>query len=264
MAEDPKVLRGPEAIAEFQRQLGLLSRGSRREPPPPELCDHCGKPVNGYRRMIMTSVRSHTADEDGRAVQARVNTQRWWRFCTEECAHDWYATETEEHYLPMGPVPEIPPCEAHPEGVHDFPAVEQAENGPTITVKNGQFRIEYADGRVEEGDYIPGMHLNATPAVICRHCQKDAADVMPKAPHLINEGEQRDRLLRMVAVHVIPEAQEPVTLLDHQIFDEAHELNAYWTSAGAPTPLGPTGEPATIPPEPEPATIPPGPEEEPS
>jgi len=253
MADDPKILRGAEALTEFQRQLGLLSRASREgrgEPAPPELCDHCGEPVNGYRRMIMTSVRSHTADEDGRAVQARVNTQRWWRFCSEECAHEWYATETEEHYLPMGPVPETPPCEAHPEGLHDFPVVEgDGQQGPTIAIKDGQFRIEHPDGKVEEGDYIPGMHLGAKgPAVICRHCQKDAADVMPKAPHLISVGEQRDRLLRMVAVHVVPGAEDPVTLLDHQIFDEAHELNSYWTSPGTPRPLGPTGEPATIPP----------------
>jgi hypothetical protein len=249
MAEDPKVLRGDEAIAEFHRQLGLLSAASRdAPPPPPELCDHCNEPTSGYRHMIMTTVRSHTVDESGRAVHARVNTQRWWRFCSEACAHAWYATDTDEHYLPMGPAPEVPPCEAHPEGIHDFPAAEAPEQGPAITVKDGQFRIEHADGTLEEGDYIPGMHLAASgPPIVCRHCDKDAAEVMPSAPHLISEGEHRDRLFRMVAVHVVPSAEAPVTLLDHQIFDEAHELNTYWTSPGAPTPLGPSGEPATIP-----------------
>jgi len=258
MADDPKVLRGAEALAEFQRQLGLLSSSAARaEPPPPELCDHCAEPVNGHRRMIMASVKSHTVGEDGRAVQARVNTQRWWRFCSEACAHEWYAAETDEHYLPMGPAPEVPPCEAHPEGLHDFPTAEEGQHGPTITIKDGQFRIEHPDGSVEEGDYLPGMHLGPKrgPALICRHCQEDAVDLMPKAPHLVHEGEQRDRLLRMVAVHVVPAAEHPVTLLDHQIFDEAHELNSYWTSPGAPTPLGLSGEPATIPP---------GGEEEPS
>lgn len=228
---------------------GIITFGTEAEPAP-ELCDHCGEDVKGHRRMICTSVKSHTVDADGRAVQARVNTQRWWRFCSEACATEWYATETDEHYLPTGPAPSAAPCEAHPDGKHDFPAMpHEAQRGPTITIKDGQFRIEHADGRIEEGDYVPGMHLGASGASpVCRHCQKDANAVMPKAPHLIDEGEHRDRLLRMVAMHVLP--GQAHTLCDHQIFDEAAELNEYWKSPGHPAPLGPRGErldPSTIP-----------------
>jgi hypothetical protein len=243
MADDPKVLRGAEAIAEFQRQLGLLSAGSRErgEPPPPELCDHCGEVVT-ERRMICASLKSHKADETGAAVQARVNTQRWWRFCGEACAHEWYATETDEHFMETGPAPAPAPCDGHSEGEHDFPdAPTDGAPGPAIVVQNGRYRIEHADGRVEEGDYVPGMALpTGAPPVVCSRCERSAADVMPCAPHLIDEGEQQDRLLRLVAVHVVP--GNPPTLLDHQIFDEPAHLNEYWKTAGAPAPLGLRGE----------------------
>ena len=91
---DPNALADVYALADAF--LAEVEQWDECVPP----CDHCGAPADA---LLVLSVWVHShLPVNGVAVPTRVNSGRWWTFCSASCRQDWYAAPAREDFHPLG------------------------------------------------------------------------------------------------------------------------------------------------------------------